>query len=212
MTNEDIVLYTDSRFISPYVMSVYVTLVEKDIPFKIKRVSLAAEENIKPDYAKLSLTQRVPTLSHGDFHLSESSAIAEYLDELYPAPDYSIVYPKDLKLKARARQIQAWIRSDFLLIREERSTETVFCKPSEKPLSEAAQQEAAKLLAAADNLIRDGAKNLFNDWCIADTDLALMLNRLILNNDHVPEKLKNYACYQWERSSVQKWVKLDHSP
>lgn len=192
-------------------MSVYVTLVEKDLSFQIRKVNLASGENLKPGYAGLSLTQRVPTLAHGDFHLSESSAITEYLEELYPAPDYSIVYPENVKLKARARQIQAWIRSDFLTIREERSTEVVFCQPSDKPLSDAAQIEAAKLFAAADSLIKDGAKNLFNTWCIADTDLALMLNRLILNGDNVPEKLKEYACYQWERPSVQQWVKQDHS-
>ena len=191
-------------------MSVFVTLMEKGIPFQIRKVSLEAEENLKPDYANLSLTQRVPALTHGDFHLSESSAIIEYLDELYPAPDNPIVFPEDVQLKARARQIQAWIRSDFLSIRQERSTEDVFCKPSDKPLSEKALVETAKLFTAAESLIKDGTENLFNDWCIADTDLALMLNRLVLNADDVPEKLKNYARYQWERPSVQQWVKQDH--
>ena len=211
MSKKDIILYADSRFISPYVMSVYVTLVEKDLPFQIRKVRLEAKENLRGDYAKLSLTQRVPTLVHGDFHLSESSVISEYLDELYPAPDHPTVYPEDIQSKARARQIQAWIRSDFLSIREERLTEVVFCQPSDKPLSEAAQIETAKLFAAADSLIKDGAANLFSDWCIADTDLALMLNRLVLNGDDVPEKLKAYARYQWERPSVQQWVKQDHS-
>ncbi len=211
MTREDIVLYADSRFISPYVMSVFVTLVEKNIPFQIRKIRLEAEENLKPDYAKLSLTQRVPTLTHGDFHLSESSAITEYLEDLYPAPDHQTVYPMDIRLKAKARQIQAWIRSDFLSIREERSTEVVFCKASGKPLSEEAKAETAKLFAAADSLIKDSNANLFNEWCIADTDLALILNRLVLNGDDVPIKLKNYACYQWKRPSVQQWVNKDHS-
>ena len=212
MAEENIVLYVDSRFISPYVMSVYVTLVEKEIPFQIRKVNLGAKENLKTDYAKLSLTQRVPTLAHGDFHLSESSAIIEYLDELYPAPDHPVVFPVGTRQKARARQVQAWIRSDFLLIREERSTEVVFCKPSDRPLTEAAKAEAAKLFTAADSLIKDNAANLFNDWCIADTDLALMLNRLVLNGDDVPEKLKVYAGRQWERPSVQQWVNQEHTP
>lgn len=205
-----IILYVDSRFISPYVMSVYVTLVEKDIPFQVRKINLGAKENLETDYAKLSLTQRVPTLVHDDFYLSESSAIIEYLDELYPAPDHPVVFPGDIHQKARARQIQAWIRSDFLLIRDERSTEVVFCKPSDKPLTEAAKAEAAKLFAAADNLIKDDAANLFNDWCIADTDLALMLNRFVLNGDDVPDKLKSYAGRQWARSSVQQWVNQEH--
>jgi len=211
LIKEDIILYVDSRFISPYAMSVFVTLVEKDIPFQFRKINLASGENLKPGYAGLSLTQRVPTLNHGDFHLSESSAISEYLDELYPAPDHPVVYPKDVQYKARARQIQAWIRSDFPAIRKERSTEVVFCKPSDKPLSEAAKIETAKLITAADTLIKDGNANLFSDWCIADTDLALMLKRLVKNGDEVPEKLKDYARHQWKRPSVQLWVNKDHS-
>jgi len=192
-------------------MSAFVTLVEKNIPFQIRKIDLEKKENLKPDYAKISITQRVPTLTHGDFHLSESSVISEFLDELYPEPDYSTVYPRDIRLKARARQIQAWIRSDFMPIREERSTEVVFCRPTRTPLSEAAKIDTAKLFAAADTLIKDGAVNLFGDWCIADTDLALMLNRLVLNGDDVPEKLKRYAHNHWKRPSVQLWVNQDRS-
>jgi glutathione S-transferase len=30
---------------------------------------------------------------------------------------------------------------------------------------------------------------LFGQWCIADAELAFMLQRLILNADHVPDPL-----------------------
>jgi len=49
---------------------------------------------------------------------------------------------------------------------------------------------------------------LFGSWSIADVDLALMLNRLALNGDAVPEKLAEYARRQWQRPSVQEWVSL----
>jgi glutathione S-transferase len=48
---------------------------------------------------------------------------------------------------------------------------------------------------------------LIGEWCIADTDLGLMLNRLILHGDPVPQKLKDYAAGQWQRASVQEWVR-----
>lgn len=206
MSNHGFKLYVDSQFSSPYAMSAFVTLKEKGIPFEIQTVDLDDNANHLPGYSQLSLTRRVPTLTHGSFHLSESSAISEYLEEQFPAPEYSPVYPHDVQNRARARQIQAWLRSDFMPIREERSTEVIFFKPADKPLSQAAQASAAKLFAAVDTLLGDGALNLFNAWCIADTDLALMLNRLVMNGDEVPEKLAAYARHQWQRPSVQLWV------
>ena len=42
----------------------------------------------------------------------------------------------------------------------------------------------------------------------ADADLALMLNRLGLNGDKVPEALADYASFQWQRASIQRYVAL----
>ncbi len=201
-------LYADSHFTSPYVMSVFVTLTEKDIPFQIKTVDLDSDENKAEPYARLSLTRRVPTMAHGDFHLSESSAISEYLEEVFPVPLHAPVYPREPGQRAVARQVQAWLRSDLSPIREERSTQSIFFnKPIDRPLTAQARASADKLIAVASELVRDGTGHLFGHWCIADTDLALMLNRLIMNGDAVPSSLKAYAERQWQRASVQQWVK-----
>lgn len=202
-------LYADAQYTSPYAMSVFVGLTEKGIPFDLQTVDLGAGANRHPAYADVSLTQRVPTLIDGDFHLSESSAITEYLDEAYPGV---ALYPADTRAKARARQIQAWLRSDLLPIREERSTQVVFYGPTATPLSAAAEQAAQKLFKAADMLLAQNSNYLFDAWCIADVDLAVMLNRLVLNGDAVPARLADYAKRQWERASVQAWVKLPRPP
>lgn len=94
-------------------------------------------------------------------------------------------------------------------IREERPTDVIYFSPNPFPLSDKAKAASSKLIAAADLLIEEGKKFLFEEWCIADTDLSLMLNRLIKNNDPVPEKLVRYAALQWERDSVKKWLQLD---
>ncbi|RZF31829.1 glutathione transferase [Paraburkholderia sp. UYCP14C] len=209
MPHHSLHLYTDAQFASPYAMSVFVTLREKCLPFDLSTVDLASKANQATEYAARSLTRRVPTLIHEDFALSESSAIAEYLDETFPDTP---VYPQDRRLRARARQVQAWLRSDLLPIREERSTEVVFYGSRGGPLSASAQEAAHKLFAAADALLATHSANLFGDWCIADTDLALMLNRLVLNGDPVPHRLKEYATRQWQRASVQQWVQLERPP
>lgn len=209
MNTENITLYVDSNFISPYAMSVFVTLEEKGIPFEMKKIDLGAKENFHADYSALSRTCRVPTLSIGKFNLSESSAITEYLEEIFPPPQFVSVYPTDLKEKAIARQVQAWLRSDFLEIREERSTEVIFySKQNLIPLSEVATRSLNKLIPAVEDLLPNGNQNMFSQWCIADTDLALMLNRLIKNGDEIPYKLRAYADHQWEKESIQKWVGL----
>jgi len=184
-------------------MSVFVALHEKILSFKIATVDLAANANHEANFAAMSLTQRVPTLVHDGFALSESSAIAEYLHEVFPGTP---LYPAEPHSRARARQVQAWLRSDLMPIRQERSTEVVFYRPTQSPLSSEARAAAGKLFSAAESLLPDNSENLFGQWCIADVDLALMLNRLILNGDPVPERLATYARHQWQRASVQLWV------
>jgi len=204
-----VLLYVDRLYTSPYAMSVFVALAEKSMPFEVRTVDLDTGAQHAPDYAAQSLTRRVPTLVDGDFRLSESSAITEYLGEAYPGVP---LYPADPKLKARARELQAWLRSDLLPIRQERSTNVIFYAPSDAPLSPAAQAAAHKLFAAADALLADGAEYLFGAWSIADVDLALMLHRLIANGDPVPPKLVAYAQRQWQRPTVQAWVSRERAP
>jgi glutathione S-transferase len=212
-------LFADAQYTSPYAMSVFVALTEKRMPFELKTVDLAAGANRADAFAARSLTQRVPTLVDGDFALSESSAITEYLEELQPDP---ALYPADRKTRARARQVQAWIRSDLLPIRQvqawirsdllpirqERSTNVIFYAPTDAPLSAVAQGAAARLFKAAQALLTHGGDHLFGSWTIADVDLAVMLNRLVLNGDEVPAALRAYATRQWARPSVQAWVNL----
>lgn len=202
-------LYVDSLFASPWAMSVYVALTEKGLPFGLGTVDLEAGANRQPDFRALALTTRIPALSHGDFALTESTAITEYLEQVFPAPEYAALYPQDVRERARARQLQSWLRSDLLPVRAERDTESLFFRPTGIPLSASAQASADKLIHAAERLV-DGP-HLFGAWCIADTDLALMLNRLIVNGDAVPAKLRDYAAGQWQRPSVQKWL-AHHQP
>ncbi|WP_460135601.1 glutathione transferase [Pseudomonas sp. S1_E04] len=196
-------LYVDSLFASPYAMSVFVTLREKGLAFDLVTLDLDAAQNQTADFARLSVTQRVPTLVEGDFALSESSAITEYLEATCPETP---VYPADPKQRARARQVQAWLRSDLLPIRQERSTLVVFCGQKMPPLSPAAEAAASRLINGAQALLAGNPAYLFGEWSIADVDLAVMLNRLVLNGDEVPAELVEYAQRQWQRASVQEWV------
>ncbi|MDA8480589.1 glutathione transferase [Citrobacter sp. Awk 4] len=208
MSKPAITLWSDANFFSPYVMSVYVALQEKGLPFTLKTVDLNNGEHLQPTWQGYALTRRVPVLEIEGFELSESSAIAEYLEDRFAPPQWERIYPLDLQKRARARQIQAWLRSDLMPIREERPTDVVFAGAKKDPLSEAGKASVAKLFETAGNLLAHGKPNLFGEWCIADSDLALMINRLRLQGDEVPELLAEYAAFQWQRASVQRFIAL----
>jgi glutathione S-transferase len=204
------VLYANSAYSSPYVLSVYATLVEKGLPFELKTIRLDGEQ-FSADFTGISMTSRVPTLVHDDFSLSESSAIVEYLEDAYPSPKFVAALPTNVQDKARARQLMAWFRSDLGALREERSTSSFYAASHPKPLSEAAKKAADKLLHAADALIDDQGNHLFGQWSVADVDFAVMLNRLAANGDPVPDKVKHYIDRQWLREGMQKWWALAKS-
>ncbi|AXF76503.1 glutathione transferase [Erwinia tracheiphila] len=201
-----ITLWPDVCFFSPYAMSVYVALSEKGVPFSLKHIDLARQQNLAEPYCHLSLTRRVPTLQIDDFTLSESSAIVEYLEERFPAPEFERLYPGNREKRARAREIQAWLRSDLMSIRQERPTDVIFAGETFAPLSDRARRVATILFEAVARLLEPGQRNLFGEWSIADTELALMINRLALHGDVVPDFIVDYAHFQWHRASVQLWL------
>jgi len=195
-------LHVDGFYISPYAMSAYVALVEKRLAFTLATVAL----HERAQHGRFaSRTRRVPLLEHDAYQLAESSAIAEYLAETFPAPDHPRIFPTDLRERGICREVQAFIRSDLMAIREERPTHTIYYAPATAPLTEAGQVARAKLVAYASALIADRT-SLFDDWCIADADLALMLQRL--RHDELPPSLQRYAEAQWTRPSVAQWNAL----
>jgi glutathione S-transferase len=198
-------LYVDSNLASPYALAAYVSLVEKGLTFDVKPLELFANAQKESSFAATSITRRVPTLIHDHFALSESSAICEYIDESFEGTQ---LYPIGLRDRARARQVQAWVRSDLMPIRDERPTFIVFCGARRPALSPQAIEAAQKLFAAALQLLEGHTENLFGDWSIADLDLAMMLQRLVAHGDTVPQRLVDYANHQWLRPSVQQWINL----
>lgn len=206
--NARLTLYTENLWDSPYVFTAFVALTEKRLPFDTVALALDKGEQRQSEYQRQSLTAKVPTLVDGDFWLSESSAIVEYLEERFPPPIHPPLLPADLHARARARQVLAWLRTDLAALRNERPTTSMFYPQSLPPLSAAANAAVEKLLRVADRLIPAGTAALFDAWSIADSDLAFMLHRLILNGQALPAKIQAFATAQWRRPSVCAFV--DH--
>jgi glutathione S-transferase len=202
-------LYGETLSISPYVFSSWVALREKGVAFEPVAVALIDGAHRAPGYREVSLTSRVPALEHDGFHLAESGAIAEYLEEVFPPPAHPALLPSDRRQRARARQIMGWLRSDLGALRDERSTVTMFYRFRLPPLTAAGERDARKLCEVAEQVLPPGeGQHLFGAWCLADSELAFMLHRLLLNGHEVPPRVRAYAEGQWQRPSVRSFVEL----
>ncbi len=204
---DTLTLWGEEHGESPYVFSAFVALREKGLDFELATLSLDRGEHEVGDYPSRSITGRVPSLRHGDFWLAESSAIDEYLEDAFPPPRWPRLYPEGLRERARARQVQAWLRSDLMALRAERPTSSIFLGEKVKPFSADGHKAVGRFLRAASELLPAGAMHLFGAFTIADADLALMLHRLLANGDPVPEALAAYARGVWARKSIQEWVR-----
>jgi glutathione S-transferase len=203
------VLYGDDKLDSPFVFSAFVALKEKSVPFALRLLDISAGETRTSAYTQRSLTARVPMLADGEFSLSESAAIVEYLDETLPAAPRLL--PAGVEERARARQVLGWLRSDLAALRAERPTESIFYAHEKTPLGPKARADADKLVRITLELVGERS-SIFETWSIADADLTQALMRLIANGDSVPPRVLDYANGVWRRPSVASWAALERPP
>jgi glutathione S-transferase len=204
-------LFAETLWASPYAFSSLVALREKGASFDVVEVALAGGAHLKADYSSPSVTGRVPSLEHAiapqPFRLAESSAIAEYLEEVLPPPRFPRLLPEGVRERARARQVMAWMRSDLGALRDERSTMTMFFyRARPRPLSAQALRDVERLVRVAEQLVPVGVGPLFGAWSLVDAELAFMLHRLLLSGDPLPARIEEYARAQWARPSVREFV------
>ena len=81
---------------------VRIALALKGLPYEYVPVHIARGDHKLPDYAAVSADGLVPVLEDGAVRLSQSMAIIEYLDEVYPGP---ALLPKDSLARARVRAL-----------------------------------------------------------------------------------------------------------
>ena len=200
-------LYAESSWMSPWVYHAMVALEEKGLPYKLEVVRLPLDAKVKDELQARALLAKVPILVHDELWVSESLAISEYLAEQFPAPQHPRLFPPHLGDRARARQLMLFLRTGLFALREDRPTSSVFGRPAVKPMTDKGKADAAELLRVARTLVPPGRGTLFpSGWCIADSDLALALMRLVAAQDTVPQHLMDYALAQFDRRSVRKYI------
>ncbi|MCL6739713.1 glutathione S-transferase family protein [Sphingomonas sp. RB56-2] len=87
-------------FVSPYVRKVLVCMELKGLDYEVDPITPFFGND---EFRRLSPLCRIPVLIDGDLVLTDSTVIAEYLDEAYPDPR---LMPMDPRERARARWLE----------------------------------------------------------------------------------------------------------
>ena len=87
---------------STYARTARLALEEKGVAYTLDEVDMLGGATQKPAYLALQPFGKVPALTHDDFTLYETFAIARYVDEAFAGP---ALQPADAKARARMTQI-----------------------------------------------------------------------------------------------------------
>jgi glutathione S-transferase len=85
-------------------------IAEHGLAVEEKVVDLMTGEHMQPPYAEINPNKLVPTLEHGGFRLTESSAIMKYLADHF---GLERVYPKQLEARARVNERMDWFNTNL---------------------------------------------------------------------------------------------------
>lgn len=164
-------LYSAQR--SPYTRKVRIILAEKNLNYELQEVDLAKRS---PEFYQLSPIGKVPVFVDGDGTvLWDSTAIVEYLDEVYPEPKF---YPDSIKWECRKwedladtiadRAVDLWI--------ENRKAEV------SNSNCDRLHMIIDRLLAACQQKLSTNSYLIGADWTIADVAVLSSLGYLSLRN------------------------------
>ncbi|HIK17657.1 MAG TPA: glutathione S-transferase family protein [Leptolyngbyaceae cyanobacterium M33_DOE_097] len=87
---------------SLFARPIWLTLLEKQIPFELVSVNLGGDQ-FEPTFLELNPFGHVPVLIDGDFRVIESQAILDYLEAKYPTPS---LLPQAPEMLAKVRMVQ----------------------------------------------------------------------------------------------------------
>ena len=172
-------------------------------PFEEVVVALDMPDSAQ-NIRKYSPSGRVPALIDGPVAVWDSLAIAEYLNEKFPAAQ---LWPADPAARARARSVSAEMHSGFASLRNECSMKIVEQFPK-RDLSPETKAEVERIQAIwTECLKQSGGPFLFGARpCIADAMYAPVVSRFRTYSIPVAGPVKAYCDRIWAWKPVQEWA------
>lgn len=182
-------------------------LAELDLPYERRAITSRSGETLTPEYTRLNPSQKIPALQEGDFVLTESAAIVNYLAGKYGAAK-NLCPPAEPRERARYDQ---WCF--FVMMELDANTLYVIRKHEDLPnlygeapnaLQAAREGFARQAKAAAMRLSDSGPYVLGDQFSGADILLTSCLNGAIRRKIELPDALHEYRSRTTAREAYQR--------
>lgn len=177
---------------------------ELALPYESRPITSRSGETLTPEYTALNPSQKIPTLQEGDFVLTESAAIVNYLATAYGAAK-GLAPPTDARLRARYDHWSffSMMELDANTLYVIRKHEDLLAIYGEAPaaLNAAREGYARQARAAAKRLA--GPYVLGEQFSGADILFSTCLNGAIRRNIELPDVLREYLARTTARPAYQ---------
>jgi len=180
---------------TPRTMRAHWMLHELDLAYESRPIGSRTGETQTPEYIRLNPSQKIPVLQDGDFVLSESAAIVNYLAQTYGA-SRNLLLPANTKERARYDQwcffVMMELDADTLyVIRRHEGLKELY---GEAPNAVKAARDCFRkqAQAAAQRLASTGPFVLGERFSGADVLLTTCLTSAVRNQIELPDALQKY--------------------
>ena len=169
--------------LSPLARRVWITLLEKNIPFESIIINLDGEQ-FKSDFLKLNPFHQVPVIVNNGLRILESLAIIDYLESKYPTPS---LLPENAEQLAKIRMVQ--MLSDHKLIPQ---LLPIIIEPEKSRKLIKSQRQLDRVLTIFSELLGDDnyfGGDFFSVGDIVGGNGVILINKLGISLDKYPNLL-----------------------
>jgi glutathione S-transferase len=187
-------------------------LTELELPYEHRRITSRSGETLTPEYTQINPSQKIPTLQEGEFLLSESAAIVNYLATAYGAAK-NLNPPTAPRLRARYDQwcFFSMMELDANTLYVIRKHEDLHQLYGEAPhaLQAARDGFSRQAKAAAQRLHNAGPHVLGEHFSGADILFATCLSGALRRGIELPASLNDYLQRVTTRPACQRAQQLN---
>ena len=194
-------LYIANQNYSTWSLRAWIIFAQCNIDVEIEKLTLFTDE-FYHTLGQIIPTGKVPALVDGDTAVWDSLAILEYVNEVYLQ---HTAWPKDSKLRAKARALSAEMHSGFMSLRNEMPMNCRARRHVE--LNAGLTKDIARIDQIWSQQMQDFADGwLFGEWSIADAMYAPVALRFKTYGVALSEDAQHYQNKVLSSPAIQRWL------